>query len=36
MITIGVVCLEIMLYLLFIKTLLVLPGSAAESHGGPS
>jgi Ni/Fe-hydrogenase subunit HybB-like protein len=36
MITIGVVCLEIMLYLLFIKTLPVLPGSTAESHGRPS
>jgi Ni/Fe-hydrogenase subunit HybB-like protein len=36
MITIGVVCLEIMLYLLFIKTLPVLRGSAAESHGRPS
>jgi Ni/Fe-hydrogenase subunit HybB-like protein len=35
-ITIGVVCLEIMLYLLFIKTLPVLPGSTAESHGRPS
>ncbi|HHW78731.1 MAG TPA: Ni/Fe-hydrogenase cytochrome b subunit [Xanthomonadaceae bacterium] len=36
MITIGVVCLEIMLYLLFIKTLPVLHGSTAESHGRPS
>ncbi len=36
MITIGVVCLEIMLYLLFIKTLPVLRGSTAESHGRPS
>ena len=36
LITIGVVCLEIMLYLLFIKTLPVLPDSAAESHGRPS
>ena len=36
MITIGVVCLEIMLYLLFIKTLPVLPGSAAESQRRPS
>lgn len=36
LITIGVVCLEIMLYLLFIKTLPVLPGSTAESHGRPS
>ena len=36
MITIGIVCLEIMLYLLFIKTLPVLHGSAAESHGRPS
>ena len=36
MITIGVICLEIMLYLLFIKTLPVLHGSAAESRGRPS
>jgi Ni/Fe-hydrogenase subunit HybB-like protein len=36
LITIGVVCLEIMLYLLFIKTLPVLHGSTAESHGRPS
>ena len=36
LITIGVVCLEIMLYLLFIKTLPVLRGSTAESHGRPS
>ncbi len=35
-ITIGIVCLEIMLYLLFIKTLPVLPDSAAESHGRSS
>jgi Ni/Fe-hydrogenase subunit HybB-like protein len=33
MITIGIVCLEIMLYLLFIKTLPILHGSAAEPHG---
>ncbi len=33
LITIGVICLEIMLYLLFIKTLPVLHGSAAESRG---
>lgn len=33
MITIGIVCLEILLYLLFIKTLPVLHGSANESHG---
>ncbi len=36
MITIGVVCLEIMLYLLFIKTLPILHGSTTESHGRPS
>jgi Ni/Fe-hydrogenase subunit HybB-like protein len=36
LITIGVVCLEIMLYLLFIKTLPVLHGSTAKSHGRPS
>jgi len=36
MITIGIVCLEIMLYLLFIKTLPVLHGGAAEAHGRPS
>jgi Ni/Fe-hydrogenase subunit HybB-like protein len=35
-ITIGVVCLEIMLYLVFIKTLPVLPGRIAESAGRPS
>ena len=33
MITIGVICLEVMLYLLFVKTLPVLHGSAAESRG---
>ena len=31
MITVGVVCLEIMLYLLFIKTLPVLPGGTAKA-----
>jgi Ni/Fe-hydrogenase subunit HybB-like protein len=36
LITIGVVCLEIMLYLLFIKTLPVLHGTTAKSHGRPS
>jgi len=36
LITIGVICLEIMLYLLFIKTLPVLHGSTAKSHGRPS
>ncbi|MFZ1828946.1 MAG: Ni/Fe-hydrogenase cytochrome b subunit [Candidatus Competibacteraceae bacterium] len=36
MITIGVVCLEIMLYLIFIKTLPVLPGRTIESAGRPS
>jgi len=36
MITIGIVCLEIMLYLLFIKTLPVLSGNVAESRGRPS
>ena len=33
MITVGVVCLEIMLYLFFIKTLPILHGSANQSHG---
>lgn len=36
LITVGVICLEIMLYLLFIKTLPVLHGNAAESQGRPS
>ncbi|HPF60167.1 MAG TPA: Ni/Fe-hydrogenase cytochrome b subunit [Candidatus Competibacteraceae bacterium] len=36
MITVGVVCLEIMLYLIFVKTLPVLPGSIAEAPGRPS
>jgi Ni/Fe-hydrogenase subunit HybB-like protein len=35
-ITIGVICLEIMLYLLFIKTLPVLQDHTAQSHGRPS
>ena len=33
MITVGVVCLEFMLYLFFIKTLPILHGSANQSHG---
>jgi Ni/Fe-hydrogenase subunit HybB-like protein len=36
LITVGVVCLEIMLYLIFIKTLPVLPGRIAEIAGRPS
>ncbi|MGB4873990.1 MAG: Ni/Fe-hydrogenase cytochrome b subunit [Candidatus Competibacter sp.] len=36
LITIGIVCLEIMLYLLFIKTLPVLHGGAVEAYGRPS
>ena len=36
MITVGVVCLEIMLYLLFIKTLPVLHGGTAAAYGRPS
>jgi Ni/Fe-hydrogenase subunit HybB-like protein len=36
MVTIGVICLEIMLYLLFIKTLPVLQDHTAESQGRPS
>ena len=35
-ITIGVICLEIMLYLLFIKTLPVLQDHTAQSQGRPS
>ena len=35
-VTIGVICLEIMLYLLFIKTLPVLQDHTAQSHGRPS
>jgi Ni/Fe-hydrogenase subunit HybB-like protein len=36
MITVGIICLEIMLYLIFVKTLPVLHGSAAKPHGRPS
>ena len=35
-VTIGIICLEIMLYLLFIKTLPVLQDHTAQSHGRPS
>lgn len=36
LITIGIVCLEIMLFLLFLKTLPVLPDHTAAPHGRPS
>jgi Ni/Fe-hydrogenase subunit HybB-like protein len=36
LITVGIVCLEIMLFLLFLKTLPVLPDHTAEPHGRPS